>query len=96
MNHIYPEPSADTAEESLISPLTQVPYYGDTGLNAGVMHMDLNRFVLGLVCFLSASSLLPRMRSLPDGWTGAALAMHDKYKARIKLADQDILNILFR
>ena len=24
------------------------------------------------------------------------MAMHDKYKARIKLADQDILNILFR
>ena len=37
-----------------------------------------------------------RMRSLPDGWTGATMAMHDKYKTRIKLADQDILNILFR
>ena len=36
------------------------------------------------------------MRSLPDGWTGATMAMHDKYKTRIKLADQDILNILFR
>ena len=40
--------------------------------------------------------LLQRMRSLPDGWTGATMAMHDKYKTRIKLADQDILNILFR
>jgi len=38
---------------------------------------------------------LQRMRSLPDGWTGATMAMHDKYKTRIKLADQDILNILF-
>ena len=36
------------------------------------------------------------MRNLPDGWTGATMAMHDKYKTRIKLADQDILNILFR
>ena len=27
---------------------------------------------------------------------GATMAMHDKYKTRIKLADQDILNILFR
>ena len=40
--------------------------------------------------------ILQRMRSLPDGWTGATMAMHDKYKTRIKLADQDILNILFR
>ena len=40
--------------------------------------------------------LVQRMRSLPDGWTGATMAMHDKYKTRIKLADQDILNILFR
>jgi hypothetical protein len=60
-------------------PCPQVPYYGETGLNAGIMHMDLTR-----------------MRALPDGWTGATMAMHDKYKARIKLADQDILNILFR
>jgi len=60
------------------SPRNKVPFYGETGLNAGIMHMDLQR-----------------MRSLPDGWTGATMAMHDKYKTRIKLADQDILNILF-
>jgi len=56
----------------------KIPYYGETGLNAGIMHMHLDR-----------------MRAIPDGWTGAAMAMHDKYRARIKLADQDILNILF-
>ena len=61
------------------SPRNKVPFYGETGLNAGIMHMDLDR-----------------MRAMPDGWTGATMAMHDKYKAKIKLADQDILNILFR
>lgn len=56
----------------------KVPFYGETGLNAGIMHMDLKR-----------------MRKIPDGWSGATMAVHDKYKANIKLADQDILNILF-
>ena len=51
--------------------IIQVPFYGQTGLNAGIMHMDLNR-----------------MRDIPDGWTRASMAMHDKYKPRIKLADQ--------
>ena len=55
-----------------------MPHYGSTGLNAGIMQMDLNR-----------------MRDIPDGWTRANMAMHDKFKSKIKLADQDILNILF-
>ena len=38
---------------------------------------------------------LDRMRDIPDGWTRANMAMHDKFRTRIKLADQDILNILF-
>ena len=38
---------------------------------------------------------LDRMRDMMDGWTRAIMAMQDKYKSRIKLADQDILNILF-
>lgn len=75
--------------------MIQVPFYGETGLNAGIMHMDLDR-----------------MRDIPDGWTRANMAMHDKFRTRIKLADQvriarspsdlynflifqDILNILF-
>jgi len=60
------------------TPRNKIPYYGETGLNAGIMHMNLDR-----------------MRQIPDGWTNANMAMFDKYKSRIKLADQDILNILF-
>jgi len=56
----------------------KVPYYGETGLNAGIMLMDLTR-----------------IQNIPDGWTKANMAIADKYKPRIKLADQDILNILF-
>ena len=53
------------------TPRNKVPYYGETGLNAGIMHMDL-----------------ARMRDIPDGWTRANMAMHDKYRNKIKLADQ--------
>ena len=53
------------------TPRNKVPHYGQTGLNAGIMHMDL-----------------ARMRDIPDGWTRATMAMHDKFKKQIKLADQ--------
>lgn len=58
---------------------SQVPYYGKTGLNAGVMHMNLTR-----------------MKNFPGGgWIAANLKVFDIFKKKIKLADQDILNILF-
>lgn len=57
----------------------QVPFYGKSGLNAGVMHMNLTR-----------------MKHFPGGgWTAANLKAFDTFKRTIKLADQDILNILF-
>lgn len=57
----------------------QVPYYGETGLNAGVMHMNLTR-----------------MKNFPGGgWIAANMRVFDTFKKKIKLADQDILNILF-
>ena len=59
------------------TPRNKVPHYGETGLNAGIMHMDL-----------------ARMRDIPDGWTRANMAMHDKYKKQIKLADQVIMEII--
>ncbi|XP_071538508.1 glucoside xylosyltransferase 2-like [Panulirus ornatus] len=57
----------------------KVPFYGKTGLNAGIMHMNLTR-----------------MKNFPDGgWTAANMKVFDKYKKKLRLADQDILNILF-
>ncbi|XP_045625061.1 glucoside xylosyltransferase 1 [Procambarus clarkii] len=57
----------------------KVPFYGKTGLNAGIMHMNITR-----------------MKKFPGrGWTAANLKVFDNYKKKIKLADQDILNILF-
>ena len=38
---------------------------------------------------------LNRMRDIPDGWTRASMAMHDKYKPRIKLADQVMVCLFF-
>ncbi|KAG0710148.1 Glucoside xylosyltransferase 1 [Chionoecetes opilio] len=56
-----------------------VPYYGQTGLNAGVMHMNLTR-----------------MKNFPGkGWVSANMKVFNTFRKKIKLADQDILNILF-
>ena len=35
------------------------------------------------------------MRKIPDGWVGANMAMHDKYKNKIKLADQVNFTVSF-
>lgn len=57
----------------------KVPFYGTSGLNAGIMHMNLTR-----------------MKDFPGGgWIPANMKVFDNYKKIIKLADQDILNILF-
>ncbi|KAF2347421.1 Glycosyl transferase family 8, partial [Trinorchestia longiramus] len=58
---------------------SKVPYYGRTGLNAGVMHMNLTRM-----------KTFPG-----GGWLEANMAVFDEYRDNITLADQDILNILF-
>ncbi|XP_063605885.1 glucoside xylosyltransferase 2-like, partial [Penaeus indicus] len=57
----------------------KIPFYGSSGLNAGIMHMNLTR-----------------MKSFPGGgWTPAVMKVFDNFRQRIKLADQDMLNILF-
>ncbi|XP_064109880.1 glucoside xylosyltransferase 2-like isoform X1 [Macrobrachium nipponense] len=57
----------------------KVPFYGTSGLNAGIMHLNLTR-----------------LSTFPDGgWIPANMKVFEQYKKIIKLADQDILNILF-
>lgn len=57
----------------------KIPFYGSSGLNAGIMHMNLTR-----------------MKSFPGGgWTPAVMKVFDDFRQKIKLADQDMLNILF-
>lgn len=60
------------------SSLNQIPYYGSSGLNAGVMMMDLSK-----------------ARSIRGGWTNLTLSINDAFLPEIRLADQDILNIVF-
>ena len=55
----------------------QVPYYGQTGLNAGVMLMDIQA-----------------MKQWQPGWTRTCLAVADRFKQDIKLADQVIMEIM--
>ncbi|XP_063875958.1 glucoside xylosyltransferase 1-like isoform X1 [Scylla paramamosain] len=54
------------------------PTYGSSGLNAGVLVMNLTR-----------------LRAFEGGWTENIMHILDKYKTKLSLADQDILNILF-
>lgn len=58
------------------SSANEVPYYGTSGLNAGVMLMNLTR-----------------MRS--SQWTNKIRMVTTMFQNKIKLADQDILNIYF-
>ena len=62
--------------------ITQVPFYGESGLNAGIMPMNFTR--------------IRQLGQDGDGdWVDINMKIFDKYKSKIKLADQDILNILF-
>ncbi|XP_042210652.1 glucoside xylosyltransferase 1-like [Homarus americanus] len=57
----------------------KLPYYGKTGLNAGVMLLNITR-----------------MKSFPEGgWMPALIKVFDRIKKKMKLADQDIINVLF-
>ena len=58
-------------------PPGQVPYYGQMGLNAGVMLMDIQA-----------------MNQWQPGWTRTCLAVADRFKQDIKLADQVIMEIM--
>ena len=55
----------------------QVPYYGQTGLNAGVMLMDIQA-----------------MNQWQPGWSRTCMAVADRFKQDIKLADQVIMEIM--
>jgi len=57
----------------------QIPFYGSSGLNAGLMHMNFTRM----------------KNFPDGGWIEANMKVFDQYKQKIVLADQDILNILF-
>ncbi|XP_045119475.1 glucoside xylosyltransferase 2-like isoform X2 [Portunus trituberculatus] len=54
------------------------PTYGSSGLNSGVLVMNLTR-----------------VRGYEGGWTENIMRIVDKYKRKLTLPDQDILNILF-
>nr|XP_045622130.1 glucoside xylosyltransferase 1-like isoform X2 [Procambarus clarkii] len=54
------------------------PTYGTSGLNAGVILMNLTR-----------------LRNFTGGWIETILDVKEKYKGKLSLAEQDILNIIF-
>lgn len=63
------------------------PYYGKTGVNSGVMLMNMTR--------IRAKHFKNDMTSVPLLWGELLMPLLQKYKLNITWGDQDLLNIIF-
>ncbi|XP_063730186.1 glucoside xylosyltransferase 1-like isoform X2 [Eleginops maclovinus] len=63
------------------------PYYGKTGINSGVMLMNMTR--------LREKSFKNDMTTVPLKWGEILMPLLQKYKLNITWGDQDLLNIIF-
>ncbi|XP_053497210.1 glucoside xylosyltransferase 1 isoform X1 [Ictalurus furcatus] len=63
------------------------PYYGETGVNSGVMLMNMTR--------IRAKRFKNDMTTVHLRWTDLLMPLLQKYKLNITWGDQDLLNIIF-
>nr|XP_029490772.1 glucoside xylosyltransferase 1-like isoform X1 [Oncorhynchus nerka] len=63
------------------------PYYGKTGVNSGVMLMNMTR--------IRKKYFKNDMTSVPLKWVELLMPLLQKYKLNITWGDQDLLNIIF-
>ncbi|KAJ0029440.1 hypothetical protein NQD34_004437 [Periophthalmus magnuspinnatus] len=63
------------------------PYYGRTGINSGVMLMNMTR--------IRAKYFKNDMTTIPLRWEEMLMPLLQKYKLNITWGDQDLLNIIF-
>uniref|UniRef100_A0A1A8UG27 Glucoside xylosyltransferase 1 n=1 Tax=Nothobranchius furzeri TaxID=105023 RepID=A0A1A8UG27_NOTFU len=63
------------------------PYHGNTGINSGVMLMNLTRF--------RGKFFKNDMAAVPLKWEEILMPLLQKYKLNITWGDQDLLNIIF-
>ncbi|KAM6926168.1 glucoside xylosyltransferase 1 [Lycodopsis pacificus] len=63
------------------------PYYGKTGINSGVMLMNMTR--------LREKSFKNDMTTVALKWEEILMPLYQKYKLNITWGDQDLLNIIF-
>uniref|UniRef100_A0A3Q0QUS2 Glucoside xylosyltransferase 1 n=1 Tax=Amphilophus citrinellus TaxID=61819 RepID=A0A3Q0QUS2_AMPCI len=63
------------------------PYYGKTGINSGVMLMNMTR--------LREKIFKNDMTTIPLKWEEILMPLLQKYKLNITWGDQDLLNIIF-
>lgn len=63
------------------------PFYGKTGINSGVMLMNMTR--------LRAKFFKSDMTPVPLSWEEILMPLLQKYKLNITWGDQDLLNIIF-
>ncbi|KAM3870179.1 glucoside xylosyltransferase 1 [Diretmus argenteus] len=63
------------------------PYYGKTGINSGVMLMNMTRF--------REKHFKNDMTAVPLRWEEMLMPLLQKYKLNITWGDQDLLNIIF-
>uniref|UniRef100_A0A8C6UEW5 Glucoside xylosyltransferase 1 n=1 Tax=Neogobius melanostomus TaxID=47308 RepID=A0A8C6UEW5_9GOBI len=63
------------------------PYYGRTGINSGVMLMNMTR--------IRAKYFKNDMTAVPLSWEETLMPLLQKYKLNITWGDQDLLNVIF-
>ncbi|XP_066526044.1 glucoside xylosyltransferase 1 isoform X2 [Hoplias malabaricus] len=63
------------------------PYYGKTGVNSGVMLMNMTR--------IRATHFKNGMTQVPLKWEDLLMPLLQKYKLNITWGDQDLLNVIF-
>ncbi|XP_031721510.1 glucoside xylosyltransferase 1 [Anarrhichthys ocellatus] len=63
------------------------PYYGKTGINSGVMLMNMTR--------LREKSFKNDMTTVALKWEEILMPLYQKYKLNITWGDQDLLNVIF-
>ncbi|KAJ8379103.1 hypothetical protein AAFF_G00231080 [Aldrovandia affinis] len=80
-------PEHEIPKNGWYSRFAQHPFYGVTGVNSGVMLMNLTRM----------RGTLFKNSMGPNGllWEDLLQPLYHKYKNHITLGDQDLLNIIF-
>lgn len=69
------------------------PYWGETGLNSGVMLMNLTRMRNAKFVTGERSKETNQVELVP--WNEVLLPLYNKYRYNITWGDQDLLNIIF-
>nr|CAB3251447.1 glucoside xylosyltransferase 1-like [Phallusia mammillata] len=80
-------PEHENRNSDWYSRFARHPYYGATGINSGVMLMNMTR--------LRQIKFKNDLKLLDPSWNEMLLPLYKKYRLNITWGDQDLLNIIF-